>query len=113
MIRTNALRIFTLVALVAWFASEVRAEEKDLQKLLDQGAAALKREDYPAARKAYESATQADMGSIAAWRGLGWAYWELGEQDRAIKVWREALRVRPGDPGLTFGLAVAAEERQQ
>ncbi len=115
MIRCKALGITSLFFIVVTLgvASRAAADDKKLQDLIDRGSAALKKEDYPAAKRAFESATQIDMGSIPAWRGLGWAYWELGEQDRAIKVWNEALRVRPDDTGILFALAAAAEERQQ
>ncbi|MGH7805366.1 MAG: tetratricopeptide repeat protein, partial [Candidatus Binatia bacterium] len=119
MIRRQGFGFASFLFALFFFASSLGgarmafADDKKLQQLLDQGSAALKKEDYPAAKKAFENATQLDMGSIAAWRGLGWAYWELGEQDRAIKVWKEALRVRPDDVGILYALGVAAEERQQ
>src|SRR5690606_38152301 len=57
--------------------------------------------------------TELDLGSIPAWRGLGWSEWSLGNQDRAIGIWNDALRVKPDDAGLVLALAIAAEHRQQ
>ncbi|MGH7856232.1 MAG: tetratricopeptide repeat protein, partial [Candidatus Binatia bacterium] len=62
---------------------------------------------------AYEQATEIDPGSIAAWRGLGWSFWQLGDRDRAFEVWREIAKVRPNEPDILIALAQAHEYREE
>lgn len=106
------LALAAILALCALVASTARAQES-VQDVLDRASKLYGAGDYRGARDAYEEATKLDLGSIPAWRGLGWSEWSLGRQDRAIEIWNDALRVKPNDPGLMLALAIAAEQRGQ
>src|ERR1051326_5444180 len=86
------------------------ASEADLRKELDQASQAFEQGRYEEARKAYEHVTQQDPGSIRGWTGLGWSLWQLGQRDRAMKIWNDLLKVSPNEPRILLALAQAHEQ---
>jgi tetratricopeptide (TPR) repeat protein len=91
-------------------AADSRAEPT-LTELLDRASKRFDRGDFSGARRDYEKATKMDPGSIRAWRGLGWSLWQLGEQERALQVWNDIVKVRPDDPDILLALGQAYESR--
>lgn len=88
------------------------APDRDVNNRLDRAAKLFEKEDYGAARLEYERAVQQDPGSIPAWRGLGWSLWRLGEQQRALKIWMDLLKVQPNEPEILLALAEAHEQQE-
>jgi tetratricopeptide (TPR) repeat protein len=108
--RGGCISAVVAVLAILLVASTARAQES-VQDALDRAAKLYEAGNYRAARDAYEEATKLDLGSIPAWRGLGWSEWSLGRHDRAIQIWNDALRVKPNDAGIVLALAIAAEQR--
>ena len=65
------------------------------------------------ARLAFERAIALDKGSLAAWRGLGWSYWGLGQKPRAFQIWRDLNQAFPNDLPTLLALSKASEQDQQ
>ncbi|MDR0233227.1 MAG: tetratricopeptide repeat protein, partial [Zoogloeaceae bacterium] len=51
-----------------------------------------------AAAKSFSPPDAANMGLSRAWRGLGYAYVELGQLDEAEKMYKQCLELDKNDP---------------
>lgn len=64
------------------------------------------------ARVAFERAITLDKGSLAAWRGLGWSHWGLGQKPRAYQIWSNLNQAFPNDLPTLLALSKASEQDQ-
>ncbi len=114
MIRCKALGITSLFFIVVTLgvASRAAADDKKLQDLIDRGSAALKKEDYPAAKRrsrARPRSTWARFPRGAVWLGV------LGARRAGspIKVSNEALAFVRTTPAFCSRSPLQPEERQR
>ena len=70
------------------------------------GYAQFKKENYPAALKAFEKAIAANWRFAAAYVGRGEVYYALGEFDKAIIEYEQALDLAPTSPTVHYNLAL-------
>ncbi|WP_077727865.1 tetratricopeptide repeat protein [Methylocaldum sp. 14B] len=103
--------LLSLIALV--FAAAVTAEESTSESadtVLNRADALYSEKKYEDARREYERAIAIDKGSVAAWRGLAWSYWALGEKTRAYKIWTDLFAAFPDDVSILLALGKACEQ---
>lgn len=108
----KASALLSLVVMTATAQTRDPSAPAELTDVLDRAARQFEQQDYAAARRSYEQATVIDPGSLRAWRGYGWSLWQLGQQDRALKIWNDLIKVQPDDSGTLFALAHAHELRE-
>jgi tetratricopeptide (TPR) repeat protein len=72
-----------------------QAGPSDLREAYQRGNARLLSGDTRAAVQAYEEAVQRNPRDPAGYRGLGLAYAQQGDRDRAIRYLRQYLRIAP------------------
>ncbi len=61
--------------------------------------------DYVMANQAFKAATTISPGEVAAWRNLGYTYYQLGEMDAAIQTYGVAVEHAPEDTATVASLA--------
>src|SRR5436190_15171710 len=106
----DALLIVGVIALLSAIVGTqvAHAETGDtgtLAQALGRASQRFERENYAAALEEYRRATELDPGSIAAWRGYGWSLWHLDRDSEAYAVWKDILKVQPGDTETLVALA--------
>jgi len=82
----------------------IAARPFDPDGYLNRGEILLARNDYAGARAAYERALKLNPASLPALGGLGYCYFQLGEEDLARRYWERAWRLDPNNPGLRRNL---------
>jgi Flp pilus assembly protein TadD len=55
----------------------------------------------------WKDATIKEQGSALAWHALGFAHYNEGHYQKAIKAYQEALRIEPSYPDASYNLAIA------
>jgi tetratricopeptide (TPR) repeat protein len=82
-------------------------EAMRVRALVDKGAEASRREDFPEAAALLEKATTLDPRDRMAWSNLGFVYRRLGRTSDAIGAFRKQLEVVPDHAVARNGLALA------
>jgi tetratricopeptide (TPR) repeat protein len=65
------------------------------------------------ARRAYEQAVSIDPSSLPAIQGLARVHLQLGDQERAISVYRQALKKLPKEASLWYDLGMCHAKRKE
>lgn len=83
--------------------------------VFDRAVQALVAKDYPAAERGFESVLREQPGHIGALGNLGIVYSRTGRADKAVAVYRRALKISPDDQAilLNFGLVYLKQELHQ
>lgn len=89
------LVILAVVAVLGYFFLGRMA----VARLVEEGETALAAQDYTAAQVAFEAALEKDADNAAAYRGLGWAQFELQRHQEAIQSFSKSLELAETDDG--------------
>lgn len=89
------------------------ASSTQLGSELERAHASVDRGDLPAAEKALRRALAIDPHSVVALNQLAIVMARQGKPTEAIPLYEEALKLRPGDPGVRRNLAIAHFKAQQ
>lgn len=79
--------------------------------LIQEGDRALEEKDYNRAEERYIAAIKLDTRAVAAYRGLGAAYYAKKSVDEAVETFKFVLQLDPGDDNTMVKLAEIAEEK--
>jgi tetratricopeptide (TPR) repeat protein len=74
------------------------------------GLSQIHEENYPEARRMFETAKQREALSDAGWDGLGLSYYEMGDLRAAVDAWNTGSREYPSYTGYSFHLGQAYRE---
>jgi Flp pilus assembly protein TadD len=85
----------------------------DLQSMLVEGSQALQRGDNAGAEAAFRRALAAQPQSIEIMNDLAIALARQAKEAEAITIYRQALKIRPGDPITTRNLGIAYFKAQR
>jgi len=81
--------------------SDPKMSAADREKKLDQ------------ARKAYQQALDIDSHSVPAAQGLARVYAQLGDQERAVSTYRQAIQKNPKEAALWYDLAMCHARKKE
>lgn len=97
-----------LVQACAAALDEPRLTSSQVAELLAaQGDGYLWQNMFAEAEDSYRAATESNAFSIDAWNGLGWALWELSNDEGAYAAFERSLSIEPSVQGLGGKAALA------
>jgi tetratricopeptide (TPR) repeat protein/peptidoglycan/xylan/chitin deacetylase (PgdA/CDA1 family) len=83
------------------------------QPAADRGAALYRSGDLAGAREAFREAVRLDPHLSNAWHNLGWVESRLGNEEEAIRIWQDLLRLEPDRADTREALAALLQKRER
>jgi Flp pilus assembly protein TadD len=83
------------------------------EAIFQKAAAALKAEDYRSAERGFRSVLALEPRNVGAMGNLGVVYSRTRRFSQAIDIYRQALRIAPGEKFLTTNLGLAYVRQEQ
>src|SRR5436305_6360194 len=97
--------MFLLVVLLLALSAPAHAEQP--QVLFQQASELHKKGDLQGAIELYRQVVKAQPDNVQARSNLCAALTDLGYYDQAITEYKEAIKLSPSNPGVSFNLALA------
>jgi tetratricopeptide (TPR) repeat protein len=109
----TAAAVFAVSAMVAAGPVFAMGSEKSPEESVSEAASAIKSKDYRAAIESLEKALEQDNRNADALNYMGYSWRKLGQHDKAIKYYMQALSVDAKHKGALEYLGEAYLETKQ
>jgi tetratricopeptide (TPR) repeat protein len=110
---TTAAAFAVAALLAAGPVLAMGSSDKSPEESISEAAASIKSKDYRAAIESLEKALESDSRNADALNYMGYSHRKLGQHDKAIKFYMQALSVNPKHKGALEYLGEAYLETNQ